>query len=87
MPLVLVAVPLHFAISLWWGFVLSRGRTSVVRGAVGGVVIAAVDLRLPGQRFAPVRRLAFWPQVADHIVFGAVVGGMVGSQGSLSRVR
>jgi len=78
--LVVVAVPVHFAVSLWWGFVLSRvlrGRASVGRGALGGVVIAVVDLRLPGPRFAPVRRLAFGPQVADHLVFGAVVGGMV----------
>lgn len=80
LPLVVVAVPVHFAISLWWAFLLSRvlrGRASVVRGALGGVVIAAVDLRLPGRRFAPVRRLALGPQVADHVVFGAVVGGMV----------
>jgi hypothetical protein len=48
-----------------------------VRGALGGAVIAAVDLRLPGKRFAPVRRLALGPQVADHLVFGAVVGGML----------
>jgi len=89
--LVVVALPVHFAISFWWAFVLSRvlrGRASVVRGALGGVVIAALDLRLPGRRFAPVRRLALGPQVADHLVFGAVVGGMLqGSQGSLSRVR
>ena len=67
---------------------LSRTRQSVVRGALGGAVIAAVDLSLPGRRFAPVRRLARGPQVADHLVFGAVVGGMLrGSQRSLSRVR
>jgi hypothetical protein len=37
-------------------------------------VIAAIDLRVPGRRAAAVRALPVFPQVVDHVVFGAVVG-------------
>ena len=43
-------------------------------GAVAGAGIAALDLRLPGRRMAAVRALPVLPQVADHVVYGAVVG-------------
>lgn len=84
-PLVVAAVPVHFGISIWWGLVLARvlPRGGVVAGGVAGAVIGLLDLRLPGRRVAAVRALPVWPQIADHVVFGAVVG----SQVALRRVR
>ena len=76
-PLLAAAVPVHLGISVGWGLVLARllpARATVFWGAVAGAGIAAVDLRLPGRRTAAVRALSVWPQVADHVAFGAVVG-------------
>jgi hypothetical protein len=75
--LLVAAVPVHFGISLWWGGVLSHllpRRGTVFWGAVAGAVIAGLSLRLPGRRVARVRELPFWPQVADHLVYGVVTG-------------
>jgi len=76
LPLILAAVPVHFGISVWWGLVLARvlPRGGVVAGGLAGALIAMLDLRLPGRRVAAVRALPVAPQVADHVVFGAVVG-------------
>jgi hypothetical protein len=76
-PLLVAALPVHLGISAGWGVVLARvlpSRGTVFWGAVGGGVIAAVDLRMPGRRAAAVRALSVFPQVVDHVVFGAVVG-------------
>lgn len=75
--LLLAALPVHFGISVGWGVVLARvlpSRGTVVWGAVAGGAIAAVALRVPGRRAAAVRALPVFPQVVDHVVFGAVVG-------------
>lgn len=75
--LLAAAVPVHFGISAGWGLVLAAvlpRRATVWWGAVAGLAIAAVDLRLPGRRTRPVRALAIGPQVADHLAFGAIVG-------------
>lgn len=75
--LVVAAVPVHFSVSLFWALVLARvlpRRHAGMWGAVAGVGIALFDLSLPGRRVAAVRSLPFWPQVVDHVVFGAVVG-------------
>ena len=76
LPLVVAALPVHFGISIWWGLVLARvlPRGGVVAGGFAGVLIALLDLRLPGRRVAAVRELPVLPQIADHVVFGAVVG-------------
>jgi hypothetical protein len=77
LPLAVAALPVHFGVSVFWGSVLAwvlPARGTVFWGAVGGVVIAALDLRLPGRRVAAVRALPVFPQVLDHVAFGAVVG-------------
>lgn len=76
LPLIAAAVPVHFGISMWWGAVLARvlPRGGVIAGGVAGAGIALLDLRLPGRRVAAVRALPVAPQVADHVLFGAVVG-------------
>jgi hypothetical protein len=79
-PLLAAAVPVHFGISLGWGVVLAAvlpRRATAVWGAAAGLAIAALDLRVPGERTARVRDLALGPQVADHVAFGAITGAVV----------
>jgi hypothetical protein len=71
------AVPVHLALSWFWAAVLERAlprRDPILWGAAGGLAIAALDLGVVGRRSAAIRRLPLAPQVADHVVFGAVVG-------------
>ena len=78
--LLLAAVPAHLAISLGWGVVLALAlpaRRTVVAGGVVGLGIAALDLGVVGRRYPRIRALATWPQVADHVAYGAAVGAVV----------
>ena len=67
------AVPVHFAVSLFWAAVIPR-RAGVLGGALCGLGIAALDLGVLARRFPAIRALPLLPQVADHAVFGAIVG-------------
>jgi hypothetical protein len=74
-PLLAAAVPVHLTLSLGWAVVLDRAGIRGARaGAVAGLAIAALDLGLVGRRFPRLRALPLWPQVADHVAYGAVVG-------------
>jgi hypothetical protein len=78
--LVLYAVPVHAAISLFWSLVLARllpARRTVALSVAGGGVVAALDLGLIGRRLPAIRRLPQGPQVLDHLLFGALVGVVV----------
>ena len=80
LPLLLVALPVHTAISLGWGVVLALGlprRRTVAAGAFAGLAIAALDLGVVGRRFPRIRALPALPQVADHLAYGVVVGAVV----------
>ena len=71
------AVPAHLAVSFFWSAVLERAlptRRRVGWGAAGGLVIAALDLAVLGRRSPALRRLPLGPQLADHALFGALVG-------------
>jgi branched-subunit amino acid ABC-type transport system permease component len=46
----------------------------VLAGALAGAAIAALDLGLIGRYFPLIDALAFLPQLADHVAFGAVAG-------------
>jgi hypothetical protein len=77
-PLLAAAVPVHLALSLGWAVVLERaGVRSTRAGAGAGLAVAALDLGLVGRRFPRVRALPLWPQVADHVAYGAVVGSLL----------
>jgi len=83
------AVPVHLALSLGWTWMLARirpARGGAGWGAAAGLAIAALDLGIVGRRIAPIHRLPLAPQVADHVAFGAVVGGVLAHRASSSSV-
>ena len=81
----------HAVLSLGWGTVLAMAvrrapLPHVLTGLAGGAAIAAVDLGLlahgpMGRRWPLIRELPVLPQVADHLVFGAVAGGVLRCRG------
>lgn len=76
---VAAAAPVHLAISWFWSGVLERSlptRNRAAWGAVAGLGIAALDLGVIGRRYRGMRSLPVAPQLADHALFGAVVGAL-----------
>jgi len=73
------ALPAHLALSWFWSGLLARALPRDNRalwGAAAGLAIAAVDLGTVGRRKPAVSRLPLAPQLADHALFGAVVGAL-----------
>jgi hypothetical protein len=71
------ALPAHLALSWFWGGLVARALPRDNRalwGAAAGLAIAAVDLGTVGRRKPAISRLPLAPQLADHALFGAVVG-------------
>ena len=70
----------HTAVTVAWTNVLvvalPRRRTAAW-GALGGLAIAALDLTIADRWFPAIAALPRVPQVADHILFGALVGAVV----------
>jgi hypothetical protein len=67
------AALVHMSISLFWATVLwlwlPRG---LLWALLASTAIAVVDLRVIAPLFFPeVARLDFWPQLADHLAWGA----------------
>lgn len=78
-----LTVPVHSAIAAGWGVVLAatlprRGR--VPWGTASGAAIAAIDIVAIGGRIPAIRRLPIAPQVADHLLYGALVGAILESR-------
>ena len=70
----------HAGITFGWTTVLVRvlpRRHAVRWGAVAGLGIAALDLTIAQQRYPAITALPRWPQYADHLAFGALVGAVV----------
>lgn len=75
-----LTVPVHATISAGWGVALAATlprRSTAWWGAVAGAGIAALDIVVIGGRIPSIRRLAVWPQIADHVAFGAVAGAVL----------
>jgi hypothetical protein len=75
--LLVAAVPVHFALSVGWAFVLEAlipHRREPLYGTLGGLAIAAVDLGVIGRRVSAIRALEQPPQWFDHAAFGFTVG-------------
>jgi hypothetical protein len=52
-------------------------RNTVTWGAVAGLAIAAVDFAVARGRFPRIWALPLFPQVADHLAYGAVAGAVL----------
>jgi len=72
------AALVHCAVSLFWSATLALALPSrhTAAWAIGAAaLIAIVDLRIIAPRFFPeIAALAFWPQMADHLAWGACLG-------------
>jgi hypothetical protein len=76
-----VAAAVHFAASFWWAsvlVVLMPRRAPMVGALIASALIAFLDLKLIAPRFfAETAALAFIPQLADHLAWGAMVGAVL----------
>ena len=78
--LIAAALPVHVALSVFWGILLARflpRRRPVITGAVAGLAIGAFDLLLVGRHFPRIEALPTLPQFADHIAFGITVAAIL----------
>ena len=79
-------VAVHLVVSVGWAAalvpVLRRGRHPIAVGAVLGAGVAAVDLWIARHHVPEVAALPTWPQVVDHLVYGATLGAVVTTQAS-----
>lgn len=77
--LILAAAIVHPAISFFWTavFALLLPRRHLVAWAVlGSAAVALLDLLVIAPLcFPSVAALPFWPQFADHLMWGALLGG------------
>ena len=76
--LVAAAAVAHGAVSLFWASVFAIAlprRRLVPWAAVGAAAVALLDLRvLAPLLFPSIDALPFWPQFADHLAWGALLG-------------
>ena len=78
--LLAAAALVHAGVSLFWAAVVTLllPRKHVVWTAmIAAAGIAVLDLRILGQFFPAVYALPFWPQMADHLAWGASLGAML----------
>ena len=72
------AAVVHAAVSLFWSVLLWFAlpfRHTTLWALAASAAIAVLDLRIIAPAFFPeVAALAFWPQFADHLMWGACVG-------------
>jgi len=87
LPLLAAAVPVHLALSVGWAVVLERalprGREPL-GGLVGGLAIAALDLKVVGRRLPRIRSLPQGRQWADHAAYGLAVGVVLARRRTLA---
>ncbi|MGI9052699.1 MAG: hypothetical protein ACR2HQ_08640 [Ilumatobacteraceae bacterium] len=78
-PTIVRGIVAHGLLTVGWTCVLVTvlpGRNAVMWGAVAGGTIAALDLAIADRRFPAIAALPRLPQVADHLLFGALVGAV-----------
>ena len=77
--LIAAAALVHGSVSLFWTawFACLLPRRHVALWSVAGAAaVALLDLRVIAPAFFPaVAALPFWPQFADHLMWGALLGG------------
>ncbi len=72
------AAIVHSTVSAFWivvfGAMLPRRRIALF-AMCGAAAVAVLDLKLVAPLFFPaVAQLSFWPQFADHVMWGVCVG-------------
>jgi hypothetical protein len=76
--LLAAAALVHGLVSLFWAVVLwvaLPARHTMLWALATSVAIALIDLRVIAPALFPeVAALAFWPQLADHLMWGACIG-------------
>jgi hypothetical protein len=87
--LVVAAALVHSTVSLFWtvvfGALLLR-RHIIVEAVAGAAAVALLDLGVIAPLFFPsVAGLPFWPQFADHLMWGALLGATLCSIGKGGR--
>ena len=79
--LVAGAAVVHCAVSLFWATVLwlvLPARHLVFWSMLASAAIAVLDLRIIAPAYFPeVAALEFWPQFADHLMWGACFGAVL----------
>lgn len=83
--LVGAAIPVHFALSAFWGVILARflpRDRRLLTGSIAGLMIGFIDLLVVGRRFPRIRALPTVSQFADHVAFGVTVGRLLGKSPS-----
>lgn len=77
--LVAAAAIVHSGVSLFWAAVfawLLPHRHAALWAVAGAAAVAVLDLRVIAPVLFPaVAALPFWPQFADHLMWGALLGG------------
>ena len=75
------AAVVHTAISFFWAAILVRAlprRRVILSALVAALVIGIIDLKLIAPVFFPeVAALPFLPQMADHAMWGAMLGAVL----------
>ena len=73
----------HVGVTCAWTTVLwlvLPDRRTAMWGAIGGLGIGLLDLGIARRRFPAIAALPRWPQLADHVAFGALVGATLASR-------
>ncbi|HEX6362402.1 MAG TPA: hypothetical protein VFZ93_05575 [Albitalea sp.] len=78
LPLVAAAAVVHPAVSAFWAVVFARllpARHTVAWSVAGALAVGLLDLRVIAPALFPdVAALPFGPQMADHAMWGALLG-------------
>lgn len=75
--LVMSAVAVHCTVSLLWAtllVLLVPVRYIVPGSLIAAALIGVFNLRIIGRLFEGVHALPFWPQMADHLLWGGLMG-------------
>jgi hypothetical protein len=81
----LAAGVVHLTISTFWTLVLHAllpRKNRIVWAVVASAGIAILDLRLIGRVIPAIDALEFWPQMVDHLTWGATVGYVLQRRGT-----
>ena len=76
--LIAAAAVVHLAVNYFWAtllVVLLTVRGFVFSSMLAAILIGLLDLKVIARAFFPeVYALPFWPQMADHVAWGAALG-------------